>query len=604
MESPLTPGHWLTLQAIAESLDSLDLDRTLLTIRNALVQEAGFDRAGILLVDETDSDYLIGAWGTAPDGGPQSERHWRTRVDEHPNSARILRGEAPYILRHTEVPHIPPAPAGSEAVNQHAVVPLKTHDRTLGVISVDNLFTHRPIHEADVQFLLLVARQVAVAIEKARFHEREHQRTEELSRNTERYVRRLEGLQKASTEVASALSLPEALEGILKAAGDVMDFDRLAIWQVGADGAWKCAVSQRLSDDYRAITEATSHRADGKPWKALEKLQSGEPIIVRDVASSTEWEERRGLAQAEGIRCLVTYPLCFGEELLGTLVFYGDEPDRFSPEDIMLGGLFAHHAATAIHKAKAYEEIRQTRDELSLRVAERTRQLEEAQEQLIRSERLAAIGQVSATITHDLRGPLGVINNAAYLLSLRLQNSDEKVKQTIQTLQTQVQVCSRIINDLLDFSRDIQPNRQPNAWPGVVQSALNTLTVPSGVEVELSLDESAPRASMDADLMVRAVANLIQNAAQITAEQGGGSVEVRNGGDADSTWLEVTDNGPGVQEELRTRIFEPFFTTRTKGTGLGLPLVKRIVEAHDGTVGVENVPGNGARFTIQIPNVI
>ena len=176
MDHPLSPRHWLTVQAIAESLHSLDLDQTLLTVRNALAEMAGFDRAGILLVDEENPDILLGTWGTAPDGGPQSEHHWRTRIEEHPNSGRVLRGEVPYVLRHTEVPHIPVSPGARRDLNQHAIVPLQSGGRMLGVISVDNLFTQREITEEDVRFLDLVARHVSLAVDKAQSHERERRR--------------------------------------------------------------------------------------------------------------------------------------------------------------------------------------------------------------------------------------------------------------------------------------------------------------------------------------------------------------------------------------------------------------------------------------------
>ncbi len=601
MDSPLTPGHWQTLQAIAESLDSLDLDQTLLTIRNALVERAGFDRAGILLVDESNPDFVMGTWGTASGGGPQAEHDWRSRIDEHPNTSLVLRGEAPYILRHTELPHIPVPPDTPDDLLQHAIVPLKSHDRMLGVISVDNLLTQRSISDADVQFLLLVARHVTLAIDKARSHLRERRQAEEISSGVRQYVSRLEGLQKASAEVASALSLSDALSGILTSAGEVLNADRLAVWQLTSDGAWRCSAWRGLSEPYRKWTEDAQNETRSQTPHLVNVLRSGEPIVVPDVNTLPEWASRRVQSLEEGVQSLIVYPLVVAGELLGTLVFYGDRPHRFSEEDFSLGRLFAHHAAMAIHKAKAFEDLREARDDLTRRVEERTRQLESAQEQLIRTERLAAIGQVSATIAHDLRGPLGVINNTAYLLHIKLGKSEEKVAQAVKVLQNQVQNCTHIINDLLDFSRDLQPNLRPSKWAPVVRSGLSALPPQSQVDLQVEVDEDAPLVRMDPDLMVRAVVNLIQNAVQITGEAGGGTVRVTSGCDDAHSWLKVSDNGPGVPEELRGRIFEPFFTTRKKGTGLGLSLVKRILDAHNGEILIEDGEPNGVCFTLKLP---
>ncbi|MBW3622336.1 MAG: GAF domain-containing protein [Armatimonadetes bacterium] len=602
MDSHLTPGHWQTIQVIAESLDSLDLDRVLLTIRNSFVDKAGFDRAGILLVDEQDPEYLLGTWGTDPTGGPQSEHDYRSRIDKHPNSSRILRGEVPYVLRHTELSYIPVPPDTPPNLLQHAIVPLSVGERMLGVLSVDNLFTQRPITETDVEFLQLAARHVALAVEKARAHERERARNEEIALAAQQHAKRVEGLQAASATVASALSLPEALEGILEAAGQVLVFDRLAVWQVDEDEHWRCTAWQGLSESYRRSTEEASDRNPKISVDALARLRAGNPLVIRNVASAPEWGERRDLAVREGIGCLITYPLLVAGELLGTLVFYSDRPNHFSDEDVTLGGLFAHHAAMAIYKANALQKLGQARDALSLRVQERTRQLEEAQEQLIRSERLAAIGQVSATIAHDLRGPLGVINNAAYLLKLRLKDPDEKIEGALRALQNQVVACTTIIDDLLDFSRDIRPHKRPTRWSEVVQAALNTLPPPPHAEIRLELDERTPPVPMDPHLMVRAAANLIQNAVQVCSEGPTGIVWVHAGADTEATWLKVIDDGPGVPDELRERIFEPFFTTRAKGTGLGLPLVKRIVEAHDGQLSLEKGAESGAIFIIRLPH--
>jgi signal transduction histidine kinase len=594
-ESARLLSRWQTVQTIAESLDSLDLDQTLLTIRNALVEQAGFDRAGILLVDPNDPAYLLGTWGTAPDGGPQSEHHDRSRVADHPNTSRILRGEVPFVLRHTTLDNIPEPLGTSPETLQHAIVPFKQGDRYLGVISVDNLFTQRPIDEEDVQFLQLIAQHVALAVHKAQSHAQEQRRAQDAAR----IALRLERLQEAAVEVASSLSSADALQRILASAKQVLEADRWAVWQPEGEQGWRCIASEGLSETYK---EASARQIAATPTQmdyARSTLRGGDAVVVEDVATDPKWAQRRALALSEGIRSLVVFSLRVGGEWMGTLVFYHNAPHRYSNEDLTLGQLFAHHAAMALYKAQLFDRMQRAQEDLEDRVKERTRQLEEAQERLVRQERLAAIGQVSATIAHELRNPLGVIHNSAFLLQRHLAGAEVKVVQTLEMLNRQIKTCEGIINELLDFTRDIHPNVQPTSWKEVVQSALDSLPCPPDT-IQVNLGSDFPGFSADPQWMSRVVANLIQNAAQSCSGERDPIIRVEAGADETGAWLSVTDDGPGVPPHLSERIFEPFFTTRAKGTGLGLSLVKRAVEAHGGQIVLETGEGAGARFLIRL----
>jgi signal transduction histidine kinase/PAS domain-containing protein len=236
---------------------------------------------------------------------------------------------------------------------------------------------------------------------------------------------------------------------------------------------------------------------------------------------------------------------------------------------------------------------------LEERVAERTRELEAAHEQLLRAERLAALGQFSATMAHELRNPLNVIKLAVHYVSAHISNPDEKLRRNLSHLNQYVDRASDIIGDLLTFSRLPPPKLCPTTVNEIVRAAIGALTVPDRVTVELSLAPDLPPVMADARQIEQAVENLGQNALQAMTEGGRLAVGTQLAGN--HVEITVRDTGPGILEELRGRIFEPFFSTKVSGTGLGLPLVREIAVAHGGDCLLESAPGEGACFTLSLP---
>ena len=217
------------------------------------------------------------------------------------------------------------------------------------------------------------------------------------------------------------------------------------------------------------------------------------------------------------------------------------------------------------------------------------------------NERLAAIGQLAATIGHELRNPLAVIDTSLHLLERRL-GDDPKAHRHANKIGTQVGVCGEIITALLMLARDRPPERHPAPVGPIVASALEGLAR-YGVKIGVELPDDLPAAFVDAGQIRQVVANLVSNA--IHAVQAGprpeGHVELVGMKQDDTLVLEVRDDGPGITPEVRARLFEPLFTTRAKGVGLGLALVRRVIEKHGGTV--EAVPRSqgGACFRIELP---
>jgi len=230
--------------------------------------------------------------------------------------------------------------------------------------------------------------------------------------------------------------------------------------------------------------------------------------------------------------------------------------------------------------------------------------LREAQRELAASERLAAMGQLTATVSHELRNPLGTLVASVEQLERRLPRPDPQVAGELARIQRNVWRCVRIIEDLLAFSRKSAPALAPLAVdPWVVRQLAEQGGLDGGVRLRLDLAAGAT-VPADGERLRQALVNLIQNAVQaVEARQPpeGGEVTVSTAVEGEELVLAVADNGCGMSAEVRARMFEPLFSTKAFGVGLGMPLVQRIAEQHGGRVTVESEPGAGTRVALHLP---
>jgi len=232
-------------------------------------------------------------------------------------------------------------------------------------------------------------------------------------------------------------------------------------------------------------------------------------------------------------------------------------------------------------------------------VEKRTRQLREAQEQLIRSERLAAIGQVAAMVGHDLRNPLTGIKGAAYYLRTKLgPAADHNIVEMVELIEKDVQYSNKIITDLLDYSREIRLELTETTPMVIVSESLSLIGIPKNVQA-LNLTQNEPKIKIDSEKMKRVFANLVKNA--VDAMPNGGKLTITSRKIDARVEITFADNGQGMTQEVMQKIWTPFFTTKAKGMGLGLPVCKRIVEAHKGSISVNSKVNKGTTFTITIP---
>lgn len=215
-----------------------------------------------------------------------------------------------------------------------------------------------------------------------------------------------------------------------------------------------------------------------------------------------------------------------------------------------------------------------------------------------RQERLATFGQLVGSMGHELRNPLGVIETSLHILKGRI-GEDERARKHVDRIGAQVGIANKIISDLLDMIRDRPLARESFSLERILTEVIDDIKAPAGVSIEVSaLDASATLAG-DRGQLRQLFTNLIDNAVHACADDGRVMIVVAR---ADGQLrIAVEDTGPGVDAAIRRRLFEPLVTTKEKGVGLGLALVKRIAERHEGSVAYEPREGGGARFVVLLP---
>jgi two-component system, NtrC family, sensor histidine kinase HydH len=264
-------------------------------------------------------------------------------------------------------------------------------------------------------------------------------------------------------------------------------------------------------------------------------------------------------------------------------------------------------------QSQRYQELAET-------LAETNRRLEQAQAEARRSERLAALGQLSAGLAHEIRNPLGVIKGSAEMLTLKLGESNPLATELAGYISTETNRLSALVTRFLDFARPLHADLTPQNVTVVLDRALNDVAQfwkGAAIRVEKDYAAGLPLVPLDESLCEQAFVNIVQNAYDAMSTSGGtlrvhvrkSRANIRDAGDREGVEVRIEDSGPGIPLELREQIFNPFVTTKKAGVGLGLSIVSKIIDGHHGTIRIEGgriengriegsaQPGNGASGT-------
>lgn len=270
----------------------------------------------------------------------------------------------------------------------------------------------------------------------------------------------------------------------------------------------------------------------------------------------------------------------------------------------------AHQIATS-----AREEARQLNEgvvRLNSELLGKIEKLNDAQDEVVLKGKLAQLGQLTATVAHEIRNPLGAIRTASYLIELKLKNKGMGVETQLQRIATQVARCDKIISELLDFTRSRALDRKAfniDDWVrGIVEEERKSL--PAMLHITYDFGLGAIESGFDEDRMRRVLINLLSNASEAMVGKADAvtavaaldpRINVTTKCIGDMIEISVTDNGPGISEENLAKIMQPLFTTKSFGVGLGLPAVEKILQQHGGGLRIASKLGEGATFTAYFP---
>jgi signal transduction histidine kinase len=322
------------------------------------------------------------------------------------------------------------------------------------------------------------------------------------------------------------------------------------------------------------------------PEKVLTpEIEQNRVLVINDI-----WKAKRVEYPQEawdlGVRMMLDVPLTYGARILGIIRVYLSQKREFSDEELDFLVSVAGQCACAINKTRMIENQKARYDQLA-----------------IHTEKLSALGRMAAGIAHEINNPLAGI--LLYSSNMRKKIPDDSpLKDGLEIIIRETVRCRSIIQELLEFSRDQQPQKTPTAINPIIEKALSILENEFRLHhltVEKDLSAKMEQSLLDESLIQQVFVNLLLNAVHAIGENG--KVIVRSYPDPQgkNILVEIEDTGCGIRSEHLSKIFEPFFSTKPKGTGLGLAVSYGIIHNHQGDIRVTSKKGKGTCFTLEIP---
>ena len=465
--------------------------------------------------------------------------------------------------------------AARRGVKSELAVPLEVNGETRGVINVDS--DRADAFSAEDQDLLeQLAVQAAKVIHNTWLYEQLRLK-----------VHLFESLSSVSRAINSTLNLDEALRVITREACELMRARMCSLMMLDEGREWlDLRASYGAGDAY--INKPRLNVEDSLLGVVARRKK---PMQVANVQTSSRYQNVE-VARREGLISLLSVPLLFAGQSIGTLNVYTSRPYNFSNEEIRILSALAELSAIAIEKARLYERI------------------VDVEEQLRQNEKLSALGLLAAEVAHEIRNPLTVMKLLYHSLDLKFPASDPRAKDT-RIIEAKIEHLNKIVEQILDFARTTEPKLAPvnlNELIDELGLLVRHKLANQNVRLVRDLQSNLPFVMGDAPQLEQAFLNLILNAAEAMPD--GGTLTIksheahlpRTSAQPTHVVMEFKDNGKGMSAELKKRAFTAVLsTTKAKGTGLGLAIVGRIIETHRGDISIKSKIGRGTAISITLP---
>lgn len=424
---------------------------------------------------------------------------------------------------------------------------------------------------------------------------RSKMRARQLEDRLQQRSEELEALVRIGGELNQRLGLEELAERLLEIARQEFNaaFAELVLFDPAGEPIMLMDTQQGMADPANVLARlADPHSAIALVYR------SGEPILLPGNDDGSEIVAR---LERAGLSSAMVAPLRHHGRLLGMLgVAVGDQ-QRLSDSDLRMLRSIGEQAALAVRNAQLYAELQSYAQTLEDKVEQRSRELQAAQAELIRAEKLAALGRMAAGIAHEVNNPLQPILNCLEVAIEDTENGERPDTEVLRVAEREVQRIKSIVSRLLDFARP--SNSEPAAVD--LQELINEVLLltakqleRNGVRVTTQLNY-APVISGNATQLKQVMLNLVLNAMEAMPD--GGDLVIELYPERDGVVIRLQDTGVGMDEETVAQIFDPFYSTKREGTGLGLAVTYGIIEGHGGTIQVDSQPMQGTTFTIWLP---
>ncbi len=520
----------------------------------------GADSGSLVLVNPTTGLLEI----EAAEGLPEDAVELTLRLDE---------GITGWVVRHGESLRVGNAGADDRyvavrpGVHSELAVPLAMEGTVRAVLNVDATSVDA-FSDADQALLEELAVHATQVIRNTWLYEQLRQRTG-----------LLESLVSVGQTINRTLNLDDVLEAITREAAGLGNARACSLQLLDASGEWLEMRAQH------GAGEAYRQRA---PLSAAESLMGSvvrrrKPMQVPNVQTSAQYQHAE-IARREGFVSLLSVPLVYAEDCLGTLNIYTATPHVFSNEEVNTLAALAELSAVAIEKARLYERT------------------VDVEEQLRRNEQLSALGLLAAEVAHEIRNPLTVMKMLYHSLELDFEEQDPR-REDARVLGEKMDHLDGIVDNIVNFARNAEPQMAPVHVPALLDDlALLTRHKLQHQSINLERDDvpELPPAKADATQLSQAFLNVILNATEAMPE--GGTLRIATAREAEYLRVSFADTGPGMTEAQRARAFTGMLsTTKEKGAGLGLAIVAKVAEAHGGRVEVKSAPGRGTEIILTLP---
>lgn len=425
---------------------------------------------------------------------------------------------------------------------------------------------------------------------------------EKLSKQTKFLNEKLEEnniLNKVIFEMNQTMELEKILKIILESVCSYLNFDRALIFILNEKEAILEPVygynieKEKLQELYISLKD--------NELFLVKILYKNIPMIIKKIPTSIPYSYLRDI---KGENNLICVPLQAKKKTVGLLLADTYKTRRLLTEkDLRLLINFSNQASLAIENAKLFETEKKFKEKLQYEIDLALKKLQEAQKQLVQSEKLAALGQMAAVVSHEIRNPLSTILMSAQILDEELK--DEKYRKYVNYIISEVKRLDKVVSEILAFSKVPKLELKLTDMHRLLDEIIGFLEISDFLKYEIvcykEYNAKISEIMIDPDQIKQVLLNIIQNACHFMANRNIRNLTITTDIMNGMFVLKIKDTGVGIPSENLNKIFEPFFTTKTKGTGLGLTISKNIIESHGGKIEVESVFGEGSSFNIYLP---